>query len=534
MLENIDLNNSSNQKIPLNFLFLTVLVCGTLIMVLEVLGSRVIGPFFGVSLFVWTSIITVAMIALAAGYAIGGRLSDSRPHPDYLYGIILAAGLVVIAIPLIKGVVLRGCMPFGLRFGAFFSGLILFGPPLFLLGCVSPYVIRIAAHELTRIGRMVGLFYAVSTLGSVAGTILTGFVLVVYIGVNNIFFLVGFLLLLLSIAYFLYFRKKIVFLIALLVPIAVCSVKSPPQKSFYLSSGVKASILFDKDTHYGNMKVVDYTYGVWHTRELLVDGTVQTGRDMKRKNPVYAYPYLVSILPYSLFPSGRSCLVIGLGGGVVPQWYSDKGILTDVVDIDPDIVYAAEEYFEFAPNGQIFIEDARYFLTRTDSVYDFVVMDVFSSEAAPAHIMSHESLSLLRTRMSSEGVLAINFIGKINGNDLMTESVVKTLRHVYQNVDIYPFFEPVKEGSIGNLVLIAYDGEKRNLPKSIMAQYNIHPFVQKEVHEAYARKMTLEVSEESIILRDDYNPIDCFDNDVKEYVRMNVLQGTDWRILLGS
>jgi len=523
-----------NATIPLPFLFLTSLLCGTLIMVLEVLGSRVIGPFFGVSLFVWTSIITVAMIALAAGYAFGGRLSDSRPHPDYLYGIILAAGLIVMIIPLMKGLVLKGCMPFGLRFGAFVSGLILFGPPLFLLGCVSPYVIRIAAQELTRIGRMVGFFYAVSTLGSVAGTILTGFVLVVYVGVNNIFLIVGVLLLLLSVAYFLIYRKRRLLLLALLFPAIVLAVKTTPVKSFYLSSGVKASVLFDKDTHYGNMKVVDYTYGGWHTRELLVDGTVQTGRDMRRRDPVYAYPYLVGILPYSLSPAGKRCLVIGLGGGVVPQWYMNRGIVTDVVDIDPDVVRAAKDYFEFRPNGQVFVEDARYFLSRTVSEYDFVVLDVFSGEAAPAHIMSLESLSLLRSRMSSEGVLAINFIGKLNGDDRMTESVVKTLQQIYANVEIYPMFEPLKDGAIGNMVLVAYNGAERELPADLMAQYEIHPFAVDEVKEAYGRRFRMAENADAIVLSDDYNPIDCYDNDVKEFIRQNVIEETDWRILLGS
>src|SRR3972149_400313 len=115
------------------FLIATAALCGALVMVLEVLGSRVIGPFFGVSLFVWTSLITVTMVALAAGYAIGGRLSDRKSSPDWLYGIILLSGILVILIPALKGPVIQICLPLGLRWGSLISAFILFGPALFLL-----------------------------------------------------------------------------------------------------------------------------------------------------------------------------------------------------------------------------------------------------------------------------------------------------------------------------------------------------------------------------------------------------------------
>jgi hypothetical protein len=143
------------------FLIVTALLCGSLVMVIEILGSRVIGPFFGVSLFVWTSLITVTLIALAAGYAAGGILSDRKRSPDYLYGIILLAGLFTLLVPALRAPVLRATLPLGLRGGALASALMLFGPSLFLLGCVSPYLIKVAAREMENIGRTVGIFYAV-------------------------------------------------------------------------------------------------------------------------------------------------------------------------------------------------------------------------------------------------------------------------------------------------------------------------------------------------------------------------------------
>ena len=176
-------------------------------MVIEVLGSRVIGPYFGVSLFVWTSLISVAMLALAGGYASGGFLSDRYPNPIGMYLIILCAGLLVLLIPALKSPVIEFTTSMGLRAGTFTASVILFGPSLFLLGCVSPYLVRIAANEMTQLGTTVGGFYAVSTLGSVVGTVITGFVLVAWMGVSAIFNLAGGILITLSVVYMLAARR---------------------------------------------------------------------------------------------------------------------------------------------------------------------------------------------------------------------------------------------------------------------------------------------------------------------------------------
>lgn len=157
------------------YLILTAALCGALVMVIEVLGSRMIGPFFGVSLFVWTSLITVTLVALALGYTAGGWLADRKSSPDYLYAIILASGLMTAMTPLFKAFVLKACISLGLRLGSLASAFLLFGPALFLLGCVSPYLVRIAAREMKNIGRTVGNLYAISTAGSFVGTVATGF-----------------------------------------------------------------------------------------------------------------------------------------------------------------------------------------------------------------------------------------------------------------------------------------------------------------------------------------------------------------------
>ncbi len=144
----------------LGFLLLTAVLCGGLVMVIEVLGSRVIGPFFGVSLFVWTSLISVALIALALGYAVGGWLADRRDRPGWLYAIIALAGVATLLVPLARGAVLDLTVPLGLRTGSFTATLLLFGPALWLLGMVSPYLVKLARRESASLGFTVGGFYA--------------------------------------------------------------------------------------------------------------------------------------------------------------------------------------------------------------------------------------------------------------------------------------------------------------------------------------------------------------------------------------
>jgi len=380
------------------YLIITAAISGALVMVIEVLGSRVIGPFFGVSLFVWTSLITVAMIALAAGYAIGGRLSDRKSSPDWLYGIIMVAGVLVLLTTVVKGEILQLCLPMGLRWGALISAMLLYGPALFLLGCVSPYVVKIAAREMHNIGKTVGTFYAISTVGSVVGTMLTGFVLIAYLGINQIFLLTGSLLLLLGVIYFVVFRRKWVAAVAIILPFFFLPNESHVSK--ILADGTKVELTANHDSYYGNLKVVDYSFKGKQQREFIIDGLVQGGVDMSNGLSVYEYPYLLQFIPYAMNPDGKSCLVIGLGAGLVPAWYQKQGVDTEVVDIDPKVAVIARDYFGFDPTIPVHIEDARYFMVNSQKRYDFLILDVFNGDTTPGHLVSIEAMQLAKQRLT--------------------------------------------------------------------------------------------------------------------------------------
>lgn len=514
----------------LAYLVSTTALCGALVMVLEVLGSRVIGPFFGVSLFVWTSLITVTMVALAAGYAIGGHLSDRKSSPDWLYGIILLSGVLVILVPALKGPVLRLTLPLGLRWGSLVSAFILFGPALFLLGCVSPYIVKIAAREMHNIGRTVGTFYAISTVGSVAGTMLAGFVLIAYLGVNRIFLLTGSLLIATSVAYFLFFRGRWSAAVALILPVLVLPHEARAVKT--LPDGTRVERIADRDTYYGNLKVVEYSYQAIRNRELLIDGQVQGGVDINSRMSVYEYPYLLQFLPRALNPGGRRCLVIGLGAGLVPAWYEAQGVETEVVDIDPAVVELAREYMGFDPAIPVHVEDARYFLNNAAKRYDYIVLDVFNGDTTPGHLLNVEAMRLARERLTPNGVLAVNLIGSLKQHTYMTASVVKTMQSVFGQVAIYPVFDPEAGSGVGNLEIVAYDGPERTLRIDDVKNLAIHPIVEKTVRHVMTRTFAFPPRTPAIVLSDDYNPVDFYDLWLKERVRRNYLDYTDFDILL--
>ena len=512
------------------YLIATAVLCGALVMVIEILGSRVIGPFFGVSLFVWTSLITVTLVALAAGYAAGGILSDRKRDPAYLYGMILAAGLLALLVPVLKGPVLRETMSWGLRSGAFASSLALFGPSLFLLGCVSPYLVKLAAREMRNIGRTVGLFYALSTVGSVLGTVLTGFLFIAYLRVSVIFLVIGTLLMLLAAGYFLFFRRAAYVLSVLLIPVAFSS--GEPLDSKILQNGMQMTELYDRDTFYGNLKVVEYSYGDQRHRDLMIDGLTQGGIDMRNGLSIYEYPYYLQFLPYHLNSRGTSCLVIGLGAGVVPQWYEQRGIRTDVVDIDPYVVAVAREYFGFSSTGDVAVADARRYLSTTDKRYDYIVLDVFNGDTTPGHMLSIEALQLVGERMTEDGILAINLIGSLQQDPFMTASVIRTLREVFQTVSVFPNYSVEAESGGGNITVLAYNGPERPLPLADMMRFPVHPFAQAGVSRFLGRQYRFPDNTRSVVLTDDYNPIDFFDVELKEWVRKTILDATDIDLLL--
>ena len=190
------MNQPSSKLLGKAWLYCTVFLTGAAVMVIELLGTRLIAPFYGASLYVWTSLISVTLIALALGYYLGGIWAD-RARSGLSF-IIAAAGLLTLIIPWLTGPVLLATDPLGLRLGSFVSTLILFSPSLVMLGMIGPFAVKLSTSALTNVGASTGSIYAVSTVGSVIGTLFLGFYLFPLIGSREIFIGLGIALLLLA------------------------------------------------------------------------------------------------------------------------------------------------------------------------------------------------------------------------------------------------------------------------------------------------------------------------------------------------
>ena len=177
-------------------LYLVVFIGGASVLAIEILGTRVLGPFYGVSLFLWSALITVTLAALSLGYAVGGCWADRGANFSKLALILTGAGLWLLMTPWIKRPVLDLVEPAGLRIAVLAASSILFFVPLALLGMISPYAIRLKAKNLDEVGRTAGNLYAVSTVASVVAALLTGFVLIPNVGVSRLILLIGVFLLL--------------------------------------------------------------------------------------------------------------------------------------------------------------------------------------------------------------------------------------------------------------------------------------------------------------------------------------------------
>jgi spermidine synthase len=515
-----------------HFLPVTVAITGALVMVIEITGARIIAPYFGVGLFVWTSLISVTLLALATGYFVGGVLADRRQSANTLYALIGLAGLYVMLIPWFREPVLSLCVPLGLRAGAFVSASILFGPPLFLLGTVSPLAVRLASRTWDKLGRTVGLLYAVSTAGSFIGSVVTGFYLLAHFGVSKTVAITGITLLALSALYFLLIvRRPVIAALALAAPLLLLLTPARPVEA-KLADGTIATIIDQRDSFYGHIKVIDYRFGVRSIRELTIDGLVQGGVEPSSGLPIYEYLALLQQLPQQLRPGIRSSLVIGLGAGVLPRSYAAQGLQTEAIDIDPVVLALCRQHFGLPAELPVHLEDARTYLARPGKNYDLIVLDVFSGDTTPAHLLSVEAMHSLKARLNPGGLIAFNLIGSLNAADATLPSIIATARTVLAHAVLYPFFKAPK--TEGNVVLIASDAELTPAAGSGFTG-PLSPMVEAGVRHALANAMVIgDRFAGQPVLTDDFNPIDTRDQTARDAVRNDILTSTPSALLGGS
>ncbi|HTV25512.1 MAG TPA: fused MFS/spermidine synthase [Polyangiaceae bacterium] len=405
-------------------LSLSVLLGGAVVMLVEILGTRIVGPIFGVSLFVWAALLSVTLCALAAGYYAGGVLIDRVPRASRLGWVLLLAGMVLALVPLLAPGVLRLTAGLGPRSGPLSAAFVLFAPSLAVLGMVGPITVRLATTDLASAGKRVGNIYAVSTAGSLFGTLVTSFWLIPAFDTDAI--VLGASLLLVAVgALILARRRKARAAAAFAVPLLVSAAPTPS-----LPDDIR--VLDSTHSPYGLVEVLeDRARGL---RYLRADHSIIGAHWLRDHSAAFAFLHVLEVLPL-MRPAAKDLLVIGLGTGALPTALAKSGIRADVVEIDPAVLRFAEQYFWFSPTGSAHVEDARTFIRNTTAQYDLIVHDTFTGGATPDHLLSVEVLHQLRARLRPGGVLALNMVGFQQGpHAAATAAIETTLRAAFPQV----------------------------------------------------------------------------------------------------
>jgi spermidine synthase len=433
------MSDHSQQYSSKIWLYVIVFITGASVMVIELLGTRLIAPFYGASLYVWSSLISVTMIALAIGYFAGGHWAD-RAKRSGLSLIIALAALFTLLIPWATRPVLLATDPLGLRGGAFVSALVLFFPSLTLLGMVGPFAIKLATSQLDGIGSSSGNVYAVSTLGSVIGTLLLGFFLFPWVGSRQILVSLGLILFVLGIAVSVYEQKKFGKTIAVLpcTLLAIAGLCLVPKivGAGHVPTDGRFNVLSERESLYGFVRVIEQSSR--DLRFLTSDASMIGAANMSDGINRLTYQDIVGLIP-AIKPSIKKALLVGQGAGHMAMTLRDKyGIVTDTLEIDPAVAQAATDYFGFNPNGKAIVGDARYEIRHLTGPYDLIIHDCFTGGTEPSHLLTVETLKQLQGLLAPQGIVALNFVAFSQGEGQKAlASVSKTIGQVFSNQSLF-------------------------------------------------------------------------------------------------
>lgn len=433
-----------------------VFVAGMASMSLEFAASRILIPVFGSSIYTWGSLIGVILTGLSLGYHIGGKLADKNPNFPKLCLVIFSAGLYIIFIPFIAPPLTSSFIQFvsDSQYASLFAVFTLLIVPTFLLGIVSPYAIKLATRRLAELGNVSGNLYSLSTIGSIVGTFLTVFVLIPTFEINYIIFGLGVTLMFFSSLFGLARLPKILAAFVVVLLLFFPSISLSSTGTVMVHTG---TLVYEKETLYSHLDVIDRG----NIRTLYLDGNIHS--QMYKNKPeelVNTYTKYFH-LGFLFNPNAKDVLFIGGGGFSGPKnflsTYSDVRI--DVVEIDPDVISAAREYFNLPVDNDgsrlmIYNDDARNFLSKTEKTYDLIILDAFSKNYVPFHLMTLEYFQLLDKKLTSDGVIISNNIGSMTGDrsDII-RAVYKTISQVFPSVYVFPTEH--NSGTLQNIMLAA-------------------------------------------------------------------------------
>jgi len=431
---------------------LIVFVTGAAVMVLELLGSRILAPFVGSSLLVWTNLIGVIMASLSFGYWLGGRIADRATQLALMARILILAAATVACIrifyePLLSTLQLT---QLALHWQALLGGIVLFVLPSTLLAMISPYAVRLTLQRITSSGQTVGRLSALATLGSIIGTFGAGLWLIPTFGTKTLLILLGSTLLALSLPVVITQKRELPLWI-ITVLLMIFAARSAP----YLA-------VMDFDTAYSHIWIQEaVTANGQPVRYFRQNHDFSSGMYLNDPNALL-FPYTqVYDLAFAYQPNLTHSLLIGGAAYSYPKNYlaNHPTATLDVVEIDPAVTALAKRFFYLSdsPRLQIFHQDARSFLNTTSSRYDAIFVDAFNSETIPFHLTTVEVAASLKRLLSADGLVLTNVIASLRGsNSRFLWAEYATYKTQFPYVTVYQVDPTLPAEQTQNIMLVAH------------------------------------------------------------------------------
>ncbi|HSX29531.1 MAG TPA: fused MFS/spermidine synthase [Candidatus Saccharimonadales bacterium] len=423
------------------YLPVTVCITGACVLVLEIVATRMLAPYFGNTIYTVSSVLSIVLAALSCGYYLGGRMADSRPDKKLFFGIILASGLAVLIMQMSHETLLSLLgRHVSLTVGPLVAGMLLFFAPSFLLGTLSPYAIKLAEMQRQKhgIGSIAGEIFFFSTVGSIFGSLLTGYVLIPHLHISTIVGLAGSVLVVLGAAPLLYVWRadyKRAGLAVLIIAVFVFTACVPQHAGavVYTTNGV-----------YQQLTIRDHIENGRPVRYLYEDNSLAGAMYLDNDNQLYSKYQDYFVLPEVVQRRTPKHVAI-LGGGmyIAPKallkQYAD--VQVDTVEIEPELPKMAETYFGLPKSPRLahHVTDGRRFLQDTSTAYDMIYSDVYLSlYATPPHLTTKEFFKTAYAALKPDGLFLANIIDSMdNHNQSVLRAEIQTLRQVFPTVYVF-------------------------------------------------------------------------------------------------
>ncbi len=458
---------SGKRKILGNktYLYLTEFFAGMSVMAVELGASRLLAPYFSSSQIVWTIIIGTIMIAMALGNIYGGRAADKRPDPDRLYGRIILAAIWIALIPVLGKYIIIGIsavMIFSVNhmfliWAAFAACMVVFVFPLFLLGTVTPSLVKFTIDDLGDSGKTVGTLNAFNTIGSIIGTFVPTFLTIPAVGTSITFLIFAGILLALSVLYFVSGKEPgdgekndgtdaggkasegkkadkknaIKVTAGVIIFIVACFTGKSDSFAFW-----ESNLTYEGESVYNYLQVREDEKRTYLSTNVLFGVQSVYEKDGKLTGMYYDYamaaPYMAGIME----KESMDMLILGMGTGTYATQCNRffDGISVEGVEIDEDITKLAREYFHLSEEIPVHTYDGRAFLNAVDRKYDVIMVDAYQDITIPFQMSSVEFFTLVKDHLNPGGIMVVNMnMRGENDDEGITHYLSQTISTVFPN-----------------------------------------------------------------------------------------------------